>query len=91
MPPGAPILVTIKSETSGVNLAIEDNGPGIDEKYLPLVFNRFFRSPNAPNMQGSGLGLYICKQIILAHNGQIKASSGDGKGTTVTIFLPFSS
>jgi len=89
--PGAPILVTIKSEISGVNLEIEDKGPGIDEKYLPFVFNRFFRSPDAPNMHGSGLGLYICKQIILAHNGQIQASSGDGKGTTVTIFLPFSS
>jgi signal transduction histidine kinase len=88
--PGSPILVTIKTETSGVDLEIQDEGPGIAEKYLPFIFNRFFRSPDAPNMHGSGLGLYICKQIILAHNGQIQASSGDGKGTTISIFLPFS-
>ena len=88
--PGSPILVTINTEESGVRLAVKDEGPGIPEKYLTFVFNRFFRSPDAPNMHGSGLGLYICKQIILAHNGQIEASSGEGKGTTITIFLPFS-
>ena len=88
--PGSSILITIKPETSGVNLEFQDNGPGVPEKYLPFVFNRFFRSPDAPNIHGSGLGLYICKQIILAHSGQIQASSGDGKGTIITIFLPFS-
>ena len=88
--PGSLILVTIKAGTSGVDITIRDEGPGIPEKHLAFVFNRFFRSPDAPSMQGSGLGLYICKQIILAHNGQILASSGVGEGTTISIFLPFS-
>ena len=88
--PGSPILVTIKIETSGLNLAIQDKGPGISEEDLAFVFNRFFRSHDAPSMHGSGLGLYICKQIILAHNGQIQASSVDREGTTISIFLPFS-
>lgn len=88
--PGSPILITIKPAESGVNLLFHDDGPGIPESYLPFVFNRFFRSPDTPQIHGSGLGLYICKQIILAHNGHIQAVSQTGQGTTFTIFLPFS-
>lgn len=87
---GSEIVITIKSVNSDVCLTFQDFGPGIPSNYLPFIFNRFFRSPDAPNIHGSGLGLYICKQIILAHNGQIKADSEIGKGTTVSVHLPIS-
>lgn len=87
---GSEIVITIKSDDSNVLLIFQDFGPGIPKDYLPFIFNRFFRSPDAPNIHGSGLGLYICKQIILAHSGQIKASSEIGKGTTLSIHLPLS-
>ncbi len=83
-------MITIKSVNSDVCLDFQDFGPGIPSNYLPFIFNRFFRSPDAPNIHGSGLGLYICKQIILAHNGQIKADSEIGKGTTISVHLPIS-
>ncbi len=88
--PGSEILITIKQEAAEVVVTFEDFGPGIPEQYLPSIFNRFFRSPETPNMHGSGLGLYICKQIILAHQGQIQALSESGKGLTISIRLPFS-
>jgi signal transduction histidine kinase len=88
--PGSEILITIKQDESDVVLTIEDRGPGISEKYLPFIFNRFFRSPDTPNMRGSGLGLYICKQIILAHKGHIEAQSEAGKGLIISIRLPIS-
>jgi signal transduction histidine kinase len=75
-------------EKENVRLEFKDFGPGIQEQYLPFIFNRFFRSPDTPNIHGSGLGLYICKQIILAHNGQITVSSEVGKGTAITVHLP---
>jgi signal transduction histidine kinase len=88
--PGSEILITIKPDNSGVALDFQDFGPGIPEQYLPFIFNRFFRSPDAPNMHGSGLGLYICRQIIQAHSGKIQAKSGEKKGTTISIRLPLS-
>jgi len=87
--PGSEILITIKQEETGALIAIQDYGPGIPEKYLPYIFDRFFRNPEQPpNIRGSGLGLYICRQIIQAHKGTISAKSVLGQGTTFEIFLP---
>jgi two-component system sensor histidine kinase KdpD len=88
--PGSEILITINQENDEMLLTFEDFGPGIPVEYLPFIFNRFFRSPETPNMHGSGLGLYICKQIILAHKGHIQADSAAGKGLTISIRLPVS-
>ena len=85
---GSEILITINSSETHAVLTFQDFGPGIPDKYLPFIFNRFFRSPETPNIHGSGLGLFICKQIIAAHHGEIAASSEVGKGTTFTISLP---
>ncbi len=88
--PGSEILITIKPDHAEMLLEFQDFGPGIPEQYLPYIFNRFFRTPDTPNMHGSGLGLYICKQIVTAHDGQIQALSGAGKGATIAIRLPLS-
>jgi signal transduction histidine kinase len=54
------------------------------------VFERFYRSEaQSQDTRGSGLGLFICKKIIEAHQGQINATSIPGKGTTIHVFLPF--
>ncbi len=87
--PGSPIYITIKETSAGVAIEVHDEGPGIPEKYLKHVFNRFFRVPDqSPSVHGSGLGLFICKQIIQAHNGGIEIESSAGQGTTFKIFLP---
>lgn len=72
----------------------EDNGIGIAPETLPLLFNKFSRAGNAnkTNIKGTGLGLFVAKQIIEAHHGTITAMSpGEGKGSTFTVELdPFS-
>ncbi len=87
--PDSPIYITIVETDTGVKIDFRDEGPGIPEKFHDRIFDRFFRIPNErPNVHGSGLGLFICKQIIQAHSGDIRASSEAGNGTTFTIFLP---
>jgi signal transduction histidine kinase len=72
---------------------VEDNGIGIAPETLPLLFNKFSRAGNAnkTNIKGTGLGLYVAKQIVEAHHGVIYATSpGEGKGSTFVVELePF--
>jgi signal transduction histidine kinase len=89
--PGSDVWVTIDlNENEGVVIHIRDKGPGIPQRYLAHIFERFFRNPELePYVHGSGLGLFICKKIIQAHQGQIYATSTVGEGTTFHISLPF--
>jgi signal transduction histidine kinase len=90
--PGSDICITIEQDEQDTEITIQDFGPGIPERYLPYIFDRFFRNPEqSPNIHGSGLGLFICEQIIHAHNGSIGAKSGEGKGTTFIIKIPITS
>ncbi|MCX8023901.1 MAG: GAF domain-containing sensor histidine kinase [Thermanaerothrix sp.] len=88
--PGSPVSVKITPDAEGVHLAFADRGPGIPEKYRQKIFERFFRAPDIqPSVHGTGLGLFICKQIVQAHNGQIWVESQLGQGTVFHIFLPW--
>lgn len=86
---GSEVWVKIKSDHAGALIEIEDRGPGIPIRYLPYLFERFFRNPDlSPTIHGTGLGLFICKKIVLAHHGRISVSSEVGEGTTFNIWLP---
>lgn len=88
--PGKPLLIRIYKESQGITIDVKDTGPGIPTKDLERVFERFYRSEaHNQDTRGSGLGLFICKKIIEAHQGQINATSIPGKGTTIHVFLPF--
>jgi len=87
--PGKPLLFRIYKEPQGITIDVKDTGPGIPTKDLEKVFERFYRSEeHNQDTRGSGLGLFICKKIIEAHQGQINATSIPGKGTTIHVFLP---
>jgi signal transduction histidine kinase len=87
--PGAPVTISLSSANNLALLTVRDEGPGIPARYQPHLFKRFFRNPDQSlNIHGTGLGLYICKQIIEAHHGHITIESTEGKGTTVFIELP---
>ena len=87
--PGAEIFITVRQIKEEVIIDFRDTGPGVDEKYLNQIFNRFFRDPGqAIKVHGSGLGLSICKEIIEHHAGEIIASSPPGWGLIFTIHLP---
>jgi len=87
--PASPVMVRIRMEGANTHISFADKGPGIASKYLERVFQRFFRGPNlSTNVHGSGLGLYICQQIVQAHAGRIYAESGKEPGTIFHIQLP---
>lgn len=73
-----------------LQISIKDTGIGIPPEDMPKLFTRFFRTENAAKMEieGSGLGLYIAKNIINRHGGTIWAESILGRGTTVYFTLP---
>ena len=85
--PGSPIHVNLKQREQYLLVAITDHGPGIPQESLSLIFERFYRV-RTEKATGTGLGLYICKQIIDAHRGKIWAESILGQGTTFFIELP---
>lgn len=85
---GSPLKISIRRGPVSLTIAFADHGPGIPEEYLPFIFERFYRVPAENSATGTGLGLYICKQIVLAHHGKMWAESELDKGTTFFIELP---
>jgi signal transduction histidine kinase len=84
------IGVTLGHERGRALLEVRDNGPGIPEDELPFVFDRFFRGGDemTRSTDGTGLGLYLVKQIVKAHRGTVTVVSGDRDGTTFRVTLP---
>jgi signal transduction histidine kinase len=68
-------------------ITIADNGRGIPSKDLEQVFERYYRGTNTTSTHGTGLGMAIARDIILAHNGKLDLTSVENKGTTITILL----
>jgi signal transduction histidine kinase len=88
--PETPVHIKLRKQEHHLVVDFSDQGPGIPEMYIPRMFTRFFRVPEqSMKAHGSGLGLYICKQIIEKHCGFIKVSSSNS-GTTFSISLPYS-
>jgi len=90
--PNSDVVIEVHKEKEYACISVKDHGPGIPEQYIDHLFERFYRLPNqAPNVHGSGLGLYICKQIVQAHQGFISATSLMGQGTSFDVRLPLKS
>lgn len=89
-PTGGTIEVRVGREGNNAVLEVSDNGLGIPAHDLPHVFERFYRADKARSRAsgGAGLGLSIVKAICAAHNGEIKVSSQEGKGSTFRVELP---
>ncbi len=85
--PGSAIDVFLHQVHEKMVVEFKDHGPGIPKESLPLIFERFYRA-RSEKATGTGLGLFICKQIIDAHRGKIWAESTLGQGTTFFIELP---
>ncbi len=89
--PGLPPHVKIESrkgENEFVEITIQDNGIGFDEKYLDRIFKPVQRLPTRDEFQGTGMGLAICQKIVERHGGTITAKSKPGEGSTFIITLP---
>ncbi|MFH1030120.1 MAG: HAMP domain-containing sensor histidine kinase [bacterium] len=84
------VKIDVSEDSGKLNIIVSDNGVGIPEKDKKRIFTKFYRGSNAVNMQteGTGLGLFLVKNIIEKHKGKIDIKSEEGKGTEVRIFLP---
>lgn len=88
-PDGADIRVEVSPRNGHVLIRIEDDGPGIPEDDLPMVFDRFFRggSPQVRKVEGEGLGLYLARHLLLVQGGTAVLDSQPGSGTKAEISL----
>ena len=84
------IEVSVRPENGQALLRVADTGVGIDEKEMPFIFDRFFRSDRARRAYkgGSGLGLSIVHWIVESHKGTIAVESQAGRGTTFRVLFP---
>ncbi|MBI2038476.1 MAG: HAMP domain-containing protein [Candidatus Nealsonbacteria bacterium] len=89
-PPDGRVTVSLNYGKKELEVAVKDTGVGIPQDQRERVFSKFFRGVNAVRMEtdGSGLGLFIAKNIIEAHDGKIWFESEEGKGTTFHFSLP---
>jgi signal transduction histidine kinase len=84
--PNRYIKVDVESKSEKLLICVEDNGIGIDAEHLPKIFDMFYRA--SEKNHGSGLGLYITKEIIKKLNGEIKIDSELEKFTRITVTVP---
>jgi signal transduction histidine kinase len=87
--PGSTVTVKLVEDEGNAIIRVSDDGPGMAKEHLEKIFQRFYRVPETRmSVRGSGLGLYICRQIVVAHHGTITAESDLGKGAVFNITLP---
>jgi len=84
------VIISVKKKKNEIFVSVQDTGIGIPKNQHDKVFGKFFRADNAIRMEteGTGLGLFIVKNVVAAHNGQVSFESEEGKGTTFTFSLP---
>ncbi len=89
-PQGGEVSVNVVPEDKFVKISIHDTGVGIPKGQIDRLFSKFFRAENVIHMQtsGSGLGLFIVKNIIARHGGKISVESEENKGSTFWFTLP---
>jgi two-component system sensor histidine kinase MprB len=79
---------TVSISLFGGELTVTDEGPGVAQADLPLIFERFYRASDARRMPGSGLGLSIVRQAAERHGGSVRAANRQPHGTTFTMTIP---
>jgi two-component system, NarL family, sensor kinase len=87
-PRGGRVLVQLLQAQGEYRLLVEDNGSGIPQEDLKRIFDRFYQSDNTRHIPGTGLGLYLARQIIEAHGGRIWAANRPGGGCLFGVGLP---
>jgi PAS domain S-box-containing protein len=82
------IEIASRLDQNSVIFSVKDEGIGIPKEELPYIFERFYRAEKSTNIEGIGLGLFLCQQIIKAHKGYVWAESSEGKGSVFYFSIP---
>jgi len=87
---GDEIFIQIKDKNEFVEISVKDNGIGIEDEHLNMIFDRFKQVDNSlsRNAEGTGIGLNLVKSIVELHGGRIYVESEFGKGSKFTVILP---
>ena len=82
--------LSARRENDSVLFTVADNGPGIPPEYQEVIFRKFqqVKTPHAPRVRSSGLGLAFCKMVVDAHGGRIWVQSVEGQGSSFHVLLP---
>ncbi len=88
--PGSSIAITLKKEDDAVVFTVKDTGIGVPPEEQAHLFTKFYRATNARKQRpdGTGVGLYLAKRVIVAHGGSVIFNSTEGKGSTFGFRLP---
>jgi two-component system, OmpR family, sensor kinase len=86
--PDARVSVRVARVGNDAVLTVTDNGPGMNDASVAMLFQPFFRAPEMRATPGHGLGLATTKRLVDAHGGAIHVDSKEGRGTTFTVRLP---
>ena len=81
------ITVSVIKEEKNIKISVKNKGNGISNEELDLIFHKYYTGQSKFKKSGTGLGLYLSRQIILAHNGDIKVQSKGGY-TDFSVYLP---
>lgn len=89
-PEGSTVTITLKKSTNGVRINVVDEGVGIPEEVQKKIFDKFFRVGNEQtrSAKGTGLGLYIVKEIVEKHGGEVSLKKNSFNGSNFEVFLP---
>ena len=85
------LKIAARKEGDGILFTVSDDGPGIPKEYHEIIFRKFeqVKTPNAPRVRSSGLGLAFCKLVVESHGGRIWVhSEGEGRGSAFHFTLP---
>ncbi len=82
--------INIKTDTNNgkIYITFEDNGRGLSSEEIKTIFDRYASNAKKFRQVGTGLGLYLCKQVVEAHGGEINVESTEGAGSSFTFSLP---
>jgi signal transduction histidine kinase len=83
------IVVRLSKDLAGAHISICDAGPGLSPEEIAVVFEPYRRAASSLGRAGSGLGLYVSKQIVEAHGGRIGVESVRGMGARFFFALPY--
>jgi signal transduction histidine kinase len=85
---GSPVDVRLVADEHACELSVRDRGPGVTDDDRVRIFERFERAVRRADRAGFGLGLWISRQLVVAHRGEISVSSEIGSGSVFTVTLP---
>ena len=89
-PRGGEVTLTIRRQGRQILIAVQDTGRGIPQAAIPRLFEKFYQVERGDTRKagGAGLGLFICRELVLQMDGRIEVNSTPGEGSRFTVFLP---